>query len=393
MFENFVLDKIQKENDIIGKLLEASSIEGIITKPDIINSSLSDFTKNFLLNEISDKINADEFEIRIEKSNKLYFNYVIRPKWTLITFLFNNFESRPPSDIIKKLKLFPFYAYYIDAINNFIKDNFQIFVTRGEITSIIDGTNKAIYQKLTNDINNIKIKNLFLQIFKLKYAEEGNINLESTVPYSFIKIFLEDKSFSDFEKKFGVVNSISDELEISLKDIIKVLTDKYNVIEKENAVTDRKDIPLNTEPKRIVLHTQVQNSSVRKEEIKPEEIKKSDSTKNKPLEKIYSEQLMKANQTVTETVRQTKTEDRQVNVRYNVKDLFNERQMERISEKVYSSDLVYREKSFDKLSHYKTWFEASNHLKEIFKLNNVDMFNKDVITFVDILNDYYQNRE
>jgi hypothetical protein len=45
-----------------------------------------------------------------------------------------------------------------------------------------------------------------------------------------------------------------------------------------------------------------------------------------------------------------------------------------------------------KLSNFKTWFEASNHLKEIFLANDVDIYNKDVVFFVDTLNDYYTER-
>ena len=67
--------------------------------------------------------------------------------------------------------------------------------------------------------------------------------------------------------------------------------------------------------------------------------------------------------------------------------------MDKILSKVYKSDLTDKEKSFSKLSNFKTWPEASKHLKEIFKTNQVDLYNKDIISFVNILNDYYKNRE
>ncbi|MEO8447757.1 MAG: hypothetical protein ABI528_09695, partial [bacterium] len=208
MFEKFVLEKIKKENEIIGKIVDTAAMEGMVTKTEIVNSGLSDFTKNYLFNEASDKINQDEFDTKIEKSNKLYFNYTIRPKWTMLTFLFNNFESRPPSEIIRKLNQFPFYTFYTDSIKNFISDNSPIFCTKGEIASIIDRTNKAIEKRLSEDINHTKIKNFFLQVFKLKYESEDKINLESTIPYSFVKIFLEDKSLENIEKKFHSIKGI-----------------------------------------------------------------------------------------------------------------------------------------------------------------------------------------
>ena len=75
-----------------------------------------------------------------------------------------------------------------------------------------------------------------------------------------------------------------------------------------------------------------------------------------------------------------------------IKKLFSEKQFDKILERVYKSDFEQTARSFMKLSNYKTWFEASNHLKSVFKNNEVDIYNKDVINFVDTLNDYFSER-
>lgn len=414
MFESFVFNKIENENIILKNLLETIPAGEHLTRMNLLNSTLSDFTKNYLLYEFNEKGESDEFIQKIAKSNKLYFNYTIRPRWTLQTFLFNNFESRPPTEIVKKLNLFTFYTFYTEAIKDFITDNFQIFITKAEVTSIIDHTNEAIYKKLTQEINNAKIKNFLLQIFLLKYEAESNYNLESTIPFSFIEIFLEDKSFNKLENKFGVINGINSDTEISLKDIIKVLTDKYNVPEKLEVITpvpesDKKEVEIPAVKKDLKIHA-VKNEplkpDLKKEEIvlsekAKEEIIITDSTKyidvksetknGKAQENIYSAQLMEANKNtaaVTETEEKTPSgKDKLLN------NLFTDKQMDKILNKVYMSDLKYRDRSFSKLSNYKTWFEASNHLKEIFRNNKVDLYSKDIISFVNILNDYYKNRE
>ena len=241
MFQEFVQNKIDREIEIVNGLDE-------ITKEQLIKSSLSDFTKNYFLNEFDAHSGRDELAEQITKSNKLYFNYAIRPKWTLQTFLFRNFESRPPNDIFNKLNYFPFYKFYSDSIRNFINESSPIFVTRSELIRIIDNTNNTIYDKLTNEISNIKIKNFFLQIFLLKYDSEVNYNLESSVPLSFIKIFLEDKSYHQFIDKFTAKVVSDDDSEISLIDIIKILTDKYSTSVKEEII-----VPLKSEMKMLFL--------------------------------------------------------------------------------------------------------------------------------------------
>ena len=49
--------------------------------------------------------------------------------------------------------------------------------------------------------------------------------------------------------------------------------------------------------------------------------------------------------------------------------------------------------AFEELEKLNTWEEAVSYLKIIFKKNNVDMYNKNVVLFIDLLNDYYTNLE
>lgn len=422
MFEKFVLSKIEIENTILQNLAESIPPGENITKKRILSSELSDFTKNYLMVDFNEKEGFEELSSKISKSNKLYFNYTIRPRWTLQTFLFNNFESRPPGDILKKINLFTFYSFYTEAIKDFISDNSQIFITKNEVTSIIDHTNKAIYEKLITEINNAKIKNFFLQIFILKYDSESNFNLESTIPYAFIKIFLDDKSFSDLEKKFSSVKGITGETEMSLKDIIKILIGKYHLkekithISKTDATEDSAAIhpPLNdlkkeTGPIREKLKDDdIIISGVKKMDLKRDEVKKkstNDSGVNENNiitenikqpnvpDKTYSVQIVNTDKNTKETASVQNEEAIIPKEDDKLKGLFSEKHLEKILAKVYRSDLIYREKSFDKLRAYKTWDEASAHLKDLFKINNVDLYNKDVVSFVNILNDYYKNKE
>ncbi len=516
MIEKFVINKINQEHKIFDDLWGSLPIDEKLTQEKISKSSLSEFTKNYIFNVVDESGDRDEILDRIAKANKLRFNYAIRPKWTLITYLFGNYESRPPTDISKKLDLFPFYNFYIDSINEVLRDNFSIFITRNEVSMIIDETNKAIYRKLTTDINNAKIKNFFLQIYSLKYNEQ-ELNLESTIPYSFIKLFLNDKYYFDIEKKFQLVKGISDEYEISLKDVIKVLMNKYDFNEREPqesvtkvdsdkpssnnesvqtplqsasptilrfpAQTDKtkvkaaetivledtnKDLttvpdvesqpelksvhqpePLDesksepeTEPKEeqsteipieeksapvadlkrdtVVLEESVSETIKEQEieqkpEVKPKDESKvvrktkhliqfrQNSKEKEKVESITEPETTPINISAKGMNEEISREDKDVLIEEEkeavaeeptstIKNLFSEKQFDKILERVYKSDIEQTARSFMKLSNYKTWFEASNHLKEIFKTNEVDIYNKDVINFVDTLNDYFSER-
>ncbi|MFZ1322689.1 MAG: hypothetical protein WAT71_14115 [Ignavibacteria bacterium] len=468
MFLKFVDNKIKRETE---QFADAKKI----TKDLISKREVSDFTNNYLLFYLTDDTKAEDIPAMINKANKLYFNYALRPKWTLINFLFNNFESRSPAEILKKLKLFPFYKYYTDAVSDFINDNSMIFITKGEIENIIDRTNQAIHNKLIVEITGQKIKNVFLQLFILNDFYEEKYNLESVIPFSFIKIFLSDKNYSDILSKFDVLGNKQDHENIQLKDIIKVLTGKFS--DNENTDNDNteegrpipaadyktqteisgsensndttnsllkktqdikgKEIELNISGTSIVENKNKisdKNSdennndkesdfSIKKIIKEPNEfsLKNSDEKRNdsdegfvikekiaspKPVPSEHDLESMESNNDTKEKpIGIPLDETKQVSIDKNrdsekvifkhknidFKELFSEKELDSILNRVYDSNLMARQRSFEKLNNYKTWFEAFNHLKEIFKNNKVDIYHKDVIRYVDALNEHFQN--
>lgn len=395
MFEEFVRNKISSESGILNNL-------NGISRDNIVKSNLSEFSKNYLLTELTSDPTTEQLSEIIIKSNKLYFNFTIRPKWTLLTFLFSSFESRPPNDILKKLSYFPFYKYYRDSITEFIKERDPIFVTKPEVTALINNTNDAIYNKLTSEISGQKIKNLFLQIFLLKYEDEALYNLESSVPFSFIKIFLEDKSFSDLDAKFSRLKNLTDEKEISLKDIIIVLTDKFSMIEKEDPVEVRNEISIQDKNEIVIKDTVPVIKAAEKIEITVDEKKETEKKEIEIIKtdnrKIYSEELIKAD-SENKPGKQKEIALEEIKVKEEIsrkgiiKNLFNDKRTGKITDIIYNSDIIMKEKSFEKLSECRSWKEASNHLKNIFQNNEVDIYNKEVITFVNVLNEYFKKLE
>ncbi len=442
MFENIVDSWTEKESGILDKLYRSLRDGDYLNRIMILNSDLSDFTKNYILYEFNEESTSDELISKIEKANKLYFNYALRPKWTLQTFLFNNFESRPPNEILKKLNIFTFYNYYSDSIKEAIKDNFQIFITKTELTSIINSVNLSIYEKLSTDISSLKIKNFLIQLFLIRYEKESEYNLESKIPYSFVKIFLEDKSYTDFIQKFSVIKDLDSHTELSLKDITKVLTDKYNTSEspektesldvstESGKVIDDDKIEFNnTEPVKnekdekeiesieisdtvpeIVIKplNKIKNPAVEtsgkeietgkteitKRDKKDSNVKIKDSNVSEPMKKINSDTIPKKETDIIDKKKKSeytdadtiKTEKNPISV------LFDEKRTAQILKKIYKSDLILMDMSFTKLKECRNWEEASALLKQVFKRNDVDIYNKDVVFFVDKLNEYFKNK-
>jgi hypothetical protein len=368
-----------------------------ITVEEIEKSQLPLFNKKFILEESKDLTKEKGLDSLLEKSVKLNINYAVRPKWTLLNYLYGGFDSKSADELLRKTGVFQFYKYYIDVISKFIKTNPLIFISLSQIQELIEETNLVLLEKLVTEITGVKIKNFFIQIFKIKYGEEKEITLDDSVPFVFIRLFLEDKNFVELLDKFKTAGRFKDDDEIELKTLIKVLMDKYDVsegisAEDKNSGKEKDDLEkFFAEKKETVEKTETVKTKITKK-IKIdnyEEEQKPDIEKSKidipTVEKNQIEEEISIQEPDGKNIRDTETKK--------IKRLFKEGELNIIAKKVFRSSRLSMFSAFDEMEKLKTWEEAANYLKEVFKKNNVDIRNKNVVLFVDLLNDFFINLE
>lgn len=435
MFEEIVEKKFKPLKDITDGLK-------VISPDTIKNSDLPTFAINFLLAEQTDINDKDSLNLMLEKSVKLIVNYSLRPKWTIINYLFGGYDSKPADEILKKSEVFRFYRYYIDLISNHIKDNALMFLAQEEVIYLINEANKVVLDKLVNNTSSVKIKNFFSQVYKLKYGDNKEINLDWSIPFLFIKLFLEDKEFFDLLDKFKIIPGLDDTMEIEMKTAIKVLTGKYyvnddffvlkdeplpvktesaktennkplpeNIIEKniEEEKAEQKQIEIDlkeeiktVEEKKVVQKTQEiipekddkpkgivriiknipskkfhRNKKIVKEEIKP-------ITEEKLIEEKFEEP------TVTEEVlkKRERTDSKE-----KIKHIFKGEEIKIIQKKIFKDSKSAMHEAFNTLEGFDSWNNASEFLKELFSKNNVRLYSKYTVLFVDLLSDYFSKIE
>jgi hypothetical protein len=444
MFEEIVEKKFRPIKSIADSL-NTVSLEAIK------NSDLPLFSINFLIAEQTDINERNLLNSLLEKSVKLFVNYSLRPKWTIVNYFFGGYDSKPADEILLKAEVFRFYKYYLDLISNHIKDNAMVFVTQEDVKFLIDEANKVVYDKLVNDTSSVKIKNFFSQIYKLKYGNDKEINLDWSVPFLFIKLFLEDKGFQDILDKFKIIPGLDDTMEIEMKTAIKVLTGKYYVnddffvlkdepsvsktenqkIEKGEIKTDNREqiIPEKIDKSPEVkesgkVKTEQEESNIPKEETKKiteekkifgdkEEIKSDEEEKPKgiiriiknipakrfhrekkniPVEKIPEEKQKEDKQEepiITEKpVKRERTGDEE-----KIKHIFKGEEIKAIQKKLFKDSKSAMYEAFDELESFNSWQDASEYLKELFAKNKVRLYNKYTVLFVDVLSDYYSKIE
>ena len=383
MFESVIQSRLNSLSKITYELNDYS--------PETIeNSSLPAFIKNFLLIEINNAVNEKEFFKLLEKSVRLQLNYSLRPKWTLSNYLFGNVDSKPTEDILDKAAVFNFYRYYPELISNYIRENVLHFITQKRVVELIEETDSVLYEKLTKDLTSIKVKNFFMQVFRLKYGEDKDITLEHSIPFVFIKLFLEDKGFKDILNKFKMLN-LNDSSELDMKTVIKVMTDKLSVSDSFQVKQDKEKEVL-TEVQ--VIKSQVLPTPVTEKEDKIEILVNEEKIKKEPEEQKHEAINEKEFEKEVKEIIPDKVVERPLfGDRQRIKTIFKSDELTAIVKRVYKSSRQEMSGSFEELEKIASWEPAMEYLKELFKKNKVDIYNKHVVLFVDLLEDYFKNKE
>jgi hypothetical protein len=370
MFEQITDKRFKDAVEIVNNLRNYST-------ETIISSRLNDFTKSFIINDGSKFSSKEELIRVVEKSIKLNLNYCIRPTWTLINYLFGNFDSKQKEDIQKKVDIFIYYTFYTETIKEVTSDEHYISIKRPLIEGVLRQVNADIYSKLTSDITSLKIKNLFLQIFRLKYGDNVEVSLDMSIPYNFIKMFLGDKGFNDLIALFSKAGFTKDNEEIELKTIIKVLTGKINSakeIYKGSVETEQKPVE---EIKEVVKEGPV---------VVPEKIEETDKE-----ERLYSDNSTTEDLSTLSGISEEFEEKEEIPEKH-LRFYFKDEEIKIISRKIFKGNKYLLLDSLLEIEKLRNWREATEFLKEVFINNKVNIGDKGVIMFVDVLNDYFEKR-
>ncbi|MFA5010876.1 MAG: hypothetical protein WC644_02880 [Ignavibacteria bacterium] len=367
-----ITDKRFKEASAIAEELSNFSAETIIT------SRLPDFTKSFIINDSSLPKTKSELLKIIDKSVKLNLNYCIRPKWTLLSYIYANQDSKSKQEILRKVETFTYYSFYTEPVKDLCKDDSYVSIPRTIVEDLIDDINSSIHEKLTKETTGLKIKNFFLHLYKFKYGDNSEISLDMSVPYSFIRIFLEDKGYKDIVKMFVDAGITDDDYELELKTAIKIITGKT---------------------KEIKLRLEETNSPLK--ENKEEDLVISAGNNESTIEKTTVPKLSEENNFEgTSTTGEMKEEhsiadefeEKEKDNTDHIKFHFKEDELKSIAKKVFKGSRYIMQDSFLEIEQLKNWREVTEYLKSVFLENKVNIGDKTVILFVDVLNDYFEKR-
>jgi hypothetical protein len=397
MFQDFIQRKIEeysKQIPSVGNEVSLQKLRQSDLPPYIINffdqsaagkSPVGRYAEGGVGNRGKDFLAKQEFEKTLRNAVVFNINYVIKPKATLLKFLFGNTDARPADYIIQRLAYFQFYRYYVDAIIEFIQLHQPPVISISQIEKILDEINKKIFAEVTDEnssdtqrLNLIKL----LYHFFIDLSENNPINIK--LPKKILSSFFHDKKFNQLKKKTDAF--FKDD--IFIQEAVDLMKKKVKG-EKETG-TPAAHVAIGDE-KSLLLDTEVTTR-----EIDKTATRNGVSSERSEKEPSYSEELIQTaspmagelapsspeEMTVPETPEQRKQKIQdelfcEPNYRKKIlKKLFrrNEREF---------NDFVFQ------LFDITTWESASDFIDDYFAKNKIDYLSEEAVKFVDIMENYF----
>lgn len=430
MFQDFA----KKKFDDYLALLEFPA--GRITFNQLRVSTLPPFIISFFEQYVPNKnipMNKKDFEEILNKAIIFNINYIIRPKNTILKFVFGELETRPVHFIGERLKYFQFYGYYITTIQDFIAINSLEVVSSNQVLHIINDINKRLLEEVTEPGTEPQRMNLvkLLYYFFHDLGENNPINIK--LPKKILSAYFQDKGYYDIKKRvdgfFSDEVFIQEALELMdpetkksaaaksdvdlSEDKVKEIVTKAKEKQEEEVKQREKELatPILISEEQLISVEQADNDVgrilnaeemmppdipeinikiIREHEAEIPEIEKSRLVID---EEIYSDDLIFASEfsdaNMTPPYQVSELEIR----RKLIDDLFCEQSYRK---KIIRNIFKKNEEGFfehvNKLLDFKSWQEASGAIEALFKKNKVKYYSEEAVKFVDIMDSHF-NKE
>lgn len=182
-------------------------------------------------------LKKEEFGKLLQNAVAFNINYVIKPKATLLKFLFGSIDARPAEYITEKLCYFQFYRYYTDAIIEFIQLHSPPVISISQAEKLLNEINKKILDEISSDETSDTQR---LNLVKLPYhffidlTENNPINIK--LPKTVLSAFFQDKVFDEIKKRTD--NFFKED--IFIQEAVELMKKKKEEVEKKQKKFNRK---------------------------------------------------------------------------------------------------------------------------------------------------------
>jgi hypothetical protein len=310
-----------------------------------------------------------DFTLMLDHAVHFQFNFLCRPQWTLLNFIFENQRRRPTSDIRRKLEYCADYAYYAEIIKRYIDDRGLAELTYEEFSGLLEKLDQEIVARHSS----VELALMTRPILRFIDTSREHVDrplADAKIPINAAIVFFEDKKLNDIKERLEAERDVKNMTEVSLRQLA-------NVIEQVRTGDDTAEAVFPED------HTEEPPAAAVQEEVKP--AIEAQPEKPKTPVKVFSdfEEDLPVVARIQEAVGEPIAMDGSEGALINLQSLFSPSEEKTFIKKLFHKDeLLFRE-ALDRLNLMEDWHDASKYLQEMYITNDVDPFSEEAILFTD----------
>ena len=317
-----------------------------------------------------------DFESLVDEAVHFQFNYLCRPQWTLLNFIYGTQRKASASDLQRKLKYCVDYTYFPDLIRRYVEERGLAEITYEEFKTLLERIDREVVAQHSS-----------LELARMTRALLGFVDAakqtppdefeQPKLPINAAIVFFEDKQLDDIKARLELErdkNKIQDVTVSELATLIEKVRTGNEDAKIEASLQDLLPSITRREEKRVQLdnivvsmdETQQHASAPGEESSTPgvPDAKKVNQESHPPAD-IHNDLYVEISES-----------DRKLFVK-----------------KLFRRDGQEFRKAIDELGRFRSWQEASHYLDELFVMNNVDPFSKEAVLFTDQIFTRYRTKE
>ncbi|MCI0706259.1 MAG: hypothetical protein L0Y80_02075 [Ignavibacteriae bacterium] len=322
-----------------------------------------------------------DFDTLLDEAVHFQFNYLCRPQFTLLNFLFDNKRKVPVAEIEQKLEYCVEYGYYREIIKRYIIDNGLAKISYEEFESMLDKIDREIINSHTSWELVRMLKALFAFV-DTGLPETQKKEGEPTLPINAAVVFFEDKKQIEIKERLEKERDANNLNELTVQDLANFVERVRTSNEEAVAVQPEK-------PARKTPRTKRTPSSETSGDQSPTQPSKVPI----PFRAQDPAEFFTPTPGAKSTIEGAETKGGKVPAQASHEEIagegihgfFSRSQQKWFIKKIFNKDEVSFREAMDTLSMIATWDEASQYLDKLFLTTGVDPFSKEAIEFTDKL--------
>ena len=326
--------------------------------------------------------NHQEFESLLDESIHFQFNYLCRPQWTLMNFIFGDQRRVVSAAIEKRLQYCVDYIYFPEIIRQYMIDRGLAEVTYEEFKSLLERIDREVVAKHSS----LELAHMTRALFD--FVESGKMIpseefKQQTLPINAAIVFFDDKQLADirvrleFERDRNMIRHITVD---RLADIIEIVRTGNEV-----AILQPISVPAadTTEAHQIEKQmeeqiTEVVIDSKNRDNITSLQVGEDTALPSKPvlISGENDEQYLAAMPSVKQK---------------EILDLFPDEECIVFIGKLFTNDEPAFRNVLSEISLMNAWDQVAHYLDALYLANDVDPFSSEAVSFTDRLFAYFHS--